>query len=66
MILIYPKSVSSTTVFDSFFCNETSAVEKENFRIKFLKKTNELFKKLLIKLMTYYIFIYIMIFFKNL
>ena len=48
------------------FCNETSEIDKENFRIVFLKKSKELLQKLLYKTMMLIIIMYIIVFLKRL
>ena len=48
------------------FCNETSEIDKENFRIVFLKKSKELLQKILNKMMMLNIILYIIVFFKRL
>ena len=47
------------------FCNETSEIDKENFRIVFLKKSKELLQKLLNKKMMLTIILYIFVFFQT-
>ena len=45
------KSFHQRPYFMVVFRNETSAIDKENFRIVFLKKPNELFKRFFFKMM---------------
>ena len=60
------KAFPQRPYFMVIFCNETSEIDKENFRIVFLKKSKELIQKLLNKMMMLILIMYIIVSFKRL